>query len=92
MEEAEKVFEVLCNNRQALWTCLRLSIMQRFMYFLQLSPPIIVEPIATWLDDTLWGFLQRLCGFTVPRGDEFGGLVINAPVEGFGEKTFQEWQ
>ena len=91
MEEAYRAVEDLNSSRQSLWTALRLSISQRFMYFLQLSPPSLAEPVADWLDTQLWRLLENTCGFSIPREQEGGGLRIEMPVNGLNNQTFQEW-
>ena len=91
VRDAEKTANVLVKHRQAFWSALYLTISQRFMYFLQLSPPSLVEPVAEWLDCVLWGYLERCCGFAIPVKEEQGGLVLQVPVDGLDGRTFQEW-
>ena len=42
--DAEKVEDLLCGEKQAMWSALRLSIYQRFGYFSQHVPPSLTEP------------------------------------------------
>ena len=68
-----------------------MSISQRFIYFLQLSPPSLVEPVAEWLDGEMWRYLERCCGFRIPRKREPGAPHINIPLEEYDQSTYQEW-
>ena len=92
-DDASKATDLLSCNRQALWSALRLSIVQRFQYICQHVSPSLCEPVAAWLDTQLWSVLEAATGITIPRsyrGGE-GDLVVNVPVEGLGGKSFQEW-
>ena len=92
-DDASKATDLLSCNRQALWSALRLSIVQRFQYICQHVSPSLCEPVAVWLDTQLWSVLEAATGITIPRsyrGGE-GDLVVNVPVEGLGGKSFQEW-
>ena len=61
------------------------------MYFLQLSPPSLVTPIAEWLDLALWKRLEGMCGFAIPGNEQQGGLVLRVPIPGLDYLTFQQW-
>ena len=52
--DGQKTAELLSGERQSLWSALRCSISQRFDYWLQMSYPSVVEPVAKWLDEQLW--------------------------------------
>ena len=82
--------EVLATERQGLWTALRLSVQQQFQYYMQLVPPSIAEPVAAELDEELWRVLEAATGFTIPRGEEEGGLSLRIPVAGLDKHSFQE--
>ena len=93
VKHAVTVCDLLSGERQAMWTALRLSICQRFNYVCQHVPPSITEPVAAWLDSRLWGILEDTNGFEIPRGRRGaeGDLVVEVPVQGLEEKSFQEW-
>ena len=91
IQDAERTREVLASNRQALWTALRLSISQRFGYLIQLVAPSLMEPVAARLDEALWRVLEAATGFTIPRGEEQGGLALRIPIPGLDNRSFQEW-
>ena len=46
VQNAQKTSDLLSTDRQALWTALPLSIMQRFQYICQHVQPSLCEPIA----------------------------------------------
>ena len=91
VEDAKKTVEVLTPERQSLWTALRLSVQAQFHYVMQMVPPSLCEPIAAELDQELWKVLEAATGFTIPRGEEEGGLCLNIPVTGLDKRSFQEW-
>ena len=83
---------MLCNNRHAFWTALRLSISQRFGYLMQHTPPSLCEPVAAYLDNELWRILEAAVGFSIPRGRQPGGLSLSLPnVPALDGCSFQEW-
>ena len=88
-DDAVRTMEVLSGDRQALWSVLRLSILTRFEYFCQLSPPSLCEPAAEWLDDRLWNVLEAAIGFKVPRRE--AGDAVNCPVAHLQGLSYQEW-
>ena len=53
VQDAQQTVELLTGERQSLWSAFRCSIMHRFDYWLQMSYPSVVEPIASWLDTEL---------------------------------------
>ena len=92
VKDADKTREVLKGDGQALWSVLRLSIAQKFGYLQQLTPPSLCRPVAAELDAALWRILETAAGFSIPRGDEKGGLVVRTPaVLSLDGKSFQEW-
>ena len=52
--DAEKTKELLSPDKQALWSALRLSIVNRFLYLCQHVSPSLCEPVAAWQDTKLW--------------------------------------
>ena len=58
VKDAAKAVELLGCHKQTLWSCLLLSISQRFNYWLQLCRPSDILPLANWLDQQLWQVLQ----------------------------------
>ena len=92
VRDAKRTSEVLRQDRQALWTALRLSVTQRFGYLQQLVAPSLTEEVAAELDEALWAVLEAACGFQVPRWGEQDGLVLRVPeVPCLDRRTFQEW-
>ena len=78
---AHQTAHLLSSDHQALWSALRLSISHRFAYFCQLSPPSLAEPVAAWLDTSIWSVLERATGMTIPRGAA-GDMVVRWIVTG----------
>ena len=92
VSDAVRTREVLGSDRQALWTALRLSVQQRFQYWMQLVPPSLCEPVAVELDAELWRVLEAATGFSIPRGEEEGGLCLRVPqVPSLDRCSYQEW-
>ena len=92
-EDAQKTSNLLSSDRQALWSALRCSIAHRFDYWLQLSYPSVVAPVARWLDEELWKILETAFGFHIPKvaeGKEWD-CVLNVPMQERGGKSYQEW-
>ena len=79
VRDAWRTRDVLATSRQALWTALRLSVQQRFQYWMQLVPPSLCTPVAAELDEELWRLLEAVTGFLIPRGEEDGGLSLRVP-------------
>ena len=92
IEEGDKARRVLGADYQSLWTALRLSIANRFQYWMQLTPPSLCEPVARELDMALWNIMEAACGFKIPRGSEEKGLELRVPgVDALDKKSFQEF-
>ena len=92
-EDAQKASNLLSSDRQALWSALRCSIVHRFDYWLQLSYPSVVAPVARWLDEELWKILETAFGFHIPKeaeGKEWD-CVLPVPVHQRANKSYQEW-
>ena len=92
VSDAQQTAVLLAGERQALWTALRCSISKRFDYWLQMSYPSVVEPVARWLDSQLWTILETATGLTIPRAAsaESWNCVLPVPVVGRQGRTFQE--
>ena len=59
---------------------------------MQLVPPSLCEPIAAELDEELWKVLEAATGFTIPRGEEEGGLGLSVTtVLELDRRSFQEY-
>ena len=93
VDDAHQTAELLAGERQSLWSALRCSIVHRFDYWLQMSYPSVVEPIATWLDSELWKILESATGLSIPRTstDSPWNCVLPIPVMERDKQTFQEW-
>ena len=92
-EDAKKTRELLATNKQALWSTLRLSTVQRFQFLCQHVHPSLCEPVAAWLDNELWKELEETVGFDIPQDDRGheGDVAITVPVAGLSGKSFQYW-
>ena len=93
ISDARQTVDLLAADRQSLWSALRLSIAQRFDYWLQTSYPSVVKPIAVWLDKELWKVLESATGLKIPRGasDNSWNCTLPMPVVGRDGLSFQEW-
>ena len=90
VSDGQQTVNLLSGERQSLWTVLRCSISRRFDYWLQLSYPSVVEPVARWLDNQLWSILEAATGFSIKRSTTNlpGNCVLSIP--GREVSTFQE--
>ena len=93
VRDAQQTSELLAGERQSLWSALRCSIVHRFDYWLQMSYPSVVEPIASWLDTQLWKVLESATGLSIPRSSSNTpwNCVLPIPVMERERQTFQEW-
>ena len=91
--DAKKTVEVLGGEKQAIWAALKWSISTRFDYWLQLSYPTDIQPVAAWLDDELWIILEAAIGCRIPRTQEGKGweTVLSVPVGGREGRSFASW-
>ena len=91
--DGQKTAELLSGERQSLWSALRCSISQRFDYWLQMSYPSVIEPVAEWLDDQLWKILETATGLSIPRGatNATWNCQLSMPVAGRSDHSFQQW-
>ena len=91
--DAKKTVEVLGGEKQAIWAALKWSISTRFDYWLQLSYPTDIQPVAAWLDGELWTVLEAAVGRHIPRGQEGKGweTVLSVPVVGREGHSFASW-
>ena len=93
VSDGQKTAELLSGERHSLWSALRCSISQRFDYWLQMSYPTVVKPVAKWLDEQLWKILETATGFTIPSGatNATWNCVLPIPVIGRSNRSFQQW-
>ena len=93
VSDGQKTAELLSGERQSLWSALRCSISQRFDYWLQLSYPSVVKPVAEWLDEQLWKILETATGLSIPRGatNATWNCQLPMPVAGRSDLSFQQW-
>ena len=91
--KAAKACEVLAEERQALWTTLRLSIQQQLDYWLMLVHPSQMERAAVRMDEIIWDVLEKVIGAHIPRGEEGLGYEssLNIPCENLRGHSFQSW-
>ena len=93
VKDAKKTVDVLAGEKQAIWASLKWSISQRFDYWLKLSYPSDIRPVAAWLDGELWSVLEAAVGCHIPRGEEGRGweTVVQVPVVGMDGHSFASW-
>ena len=95
-EVEEKVVSccrVLGQERQALWTTLKMSISQTFDYWIQLVYPSQIQAAAMEIDKVYWRMLEACTGSSIPREEEGLGYeaVVDMPVRGLEGLSFQSW-
>ena len=92
-EEAKKVVETLEDERQALWSILRLSIAQQLDYWCQFCYPYDIFAAAGRMDEIEWEVLQVVTGSVIPRGEEVKSwsCVPDVPIDNLRGKSYQEW-
>ena len=93
VSDGQKTAELLSGERQSLWSALRCSISQRFDYWMQMSYPSVIKPVAEWLDDQLWKILECATGLSIPTGatNDTWSCLLAMPVEGRTNRSFQQW-
>ena len=89
----KKTYDVLDEERQSLWTILRLSISQQLDYWLQLCYPSNIKAAANKMDSLMWEMLERTADSKIPRlqGDHHQEETTVICVPGIKEKSYQEW-
>ena len=90
---AVRACEVLGEERQALWTTLRLSTQQKLDYWLMLVHPSLMQAAASRMDDILWEMLVKVVGGPLPRQEEGLGYehCLGIPVQNLTGSSFQTW-
>ena len=78
---AARASEVLGGEAQTLWAILRLSITQKFDYWILLVHPSLVVGAARRVDRIVRNVLERILGQEVPMEGE--GLCYTCPLEGY---------
>ena len=66
-EDSKRMQEVLGQEKQAVWTCLRASFSHRLEYWLGLLHPSQVEEAARELDALYLEVLENICGSHLPK-------------------------
>ena len=91
--EVTKACTVLADERQALWTTLRLSTQQKLDYWLMLLHPSQVQAAANMMDVILWKMLESVVRAHLPRQQEGLGYeqCLDIPVQNLAGKSFQTW-
>ena len=91
VSDSQKTAELLSGERQSLWSALRCSISQRFDYWMQMSYPSVIKPVAEWLDDQLWKILECATGLSIPTSatNDTWSCQLAMPVKGRTDKSFQ---
>ena len=90
---AKNATNVLGEERQALWTALRMSLSQQLDYWLQLCYPTDILKAAEKMDKVLWEVLEMTASSHIPRTEEGKGweCVLDVPCQALQGKSFQEW-
>ena len=90
---AIKVCNVLADERQALWTALRLSTQQKLDYWLMLLHPSQVKAAAERMDIILWQMLEAVVGSHLPRQQEGLGYehCLDIPIQNLTGNSFLTW-
>ena len=66
-KSARNSVDVLEEERQSLWTILRLSMAQQLDYWLQLCYPSNIRAAAERMDEILWKTLEKTADSKIPR-------------------------
>ena len=66
-EEIRKAKDLLCREKQALWTCLRASFSHKLEYWLAIMYPSLVRDAALRVDKLFWGVLEDVAGSHLPE-------------------------
>ena len=90
---AKNTCDILDEERQALWTVLRLSLSQQLDYWLQLCYPSNIKSAAERMDDILWKVLETAAFSDIPRKDIqiYRDLATKISIPGLCETSYQEW-
>ena len=90
---AKNTYDVLEEERQSLWTILRLSLSQQLDYWLQLCYPSNVKAAAEKMDKIMWEMLERSADSNIPRqqGDQHKEEITVISIPGIEDKSYQEW-
>ena len=70
-EEVDATIELLGEEKQALWTCLRASLSHKLEYWLGLLYPSQVEETAKAVDKLILEVMERVTGSHIPRQPGF---------------------
>ena len=90
---AKNSCDVLDEEKQSLWTVLRLSLSQQLDYELQLCYPSNMKAAAEAMDDILWKVLETTAYSKIPRkNDERNSeFSVNISIPGMPVSPYQEW-
>lgn len=89
-QEASQACQLLANEKQALWTTLRLSTQQKLDYWLMLVHPSQMRSAVARMDTILWDMLQSVVGAQLPRRQEGHGYehALDIPVQSLTGRSF----
>ena len=92
-KSAKNSIEVLGDERQSLWTVVRLSLSQQLDYWLQLCYPSNVQAAAMKMDSIMWKTLEVTADSSIPRmqSDEHPEGVTLISIPGVPEHSYQDW-
>lgn len=88
---AKKCCNVLGEEKQSLWTVLRLSLSQQLDYWLQLCYPTHVKAAAERMDQVLWEVLELAASSKIPRSAEGRHWECMLNVPGLQSRSYQDW-
>ena len=89
---AKNSCDVLDEEKQSLWTVLRLSLSQQLDYWLQLCYPSNMKAAADTMDDILWKVLETTAFSKIPRKDDKNSeFSVNISIPGLPVIPYQEW-
>ena len=92
-KSAKNSCDILDEERQSLWTVLRLSLAQQLDYWLQLCYPSNIKAAAEKVDTILWKVLESVAFSSIPRA-KFSSENENPHyilIPGIEDNSYQEW-
>ena len=74
VKAVEDVCRVLGEEKQSLWLVLHRSLQHKRDYHLALCYPSDIVPTAAYLDNIMWGVMERCVDQKIPRREEGAGF------------------
>ena len=88
---ARNCCSVLGEEKQSLWTVLRLSLSQQLDYWLQLCYPSHIRVAAERMDKILWEVLELTATSSIPRVGEGRSWDCVVDIPDLQRRSFQDW-